>query len=297
MTVERLHGADTGPVRGRFGASRTGLCGVALDLGSARIRAWTAGHGEVLDVPAPARPERGPGPGPTPPPGAPGAGAAPGGRPVHRGAVVDEAGCAHILRGLLAHRLPRAARPVVVLTTPALASPAERAAARSAAAVLRPRSVLTVPAARAVALAAGADLSRPLLVVDIGAHLTEVVLLDDGAVADARRVCLGTGDLGVAAPGDIVDAVTTMLAGTIRQDGAAMVPGALARGVLLAGGGALRPEIRYRLASRLHAPLAVVPAPHTAAVRGAARLLEAARLHPSARVPRATGGRSGEPPG
>ncbi|WP_448318992.1 rod shape-determining protein, partial [Streptomyces sp. CO7] len=177
------------------------------------------------------------------------------------------------------------------------ASPAHRAAARSAVAVLRPRNVLTVPAARAVAVAARADLSRPLLVVDIGAHLTEVVLLDDGAVADARRVGLGTGDLGAAAPEDIVDAVTRMMTETIRQDGASLMPGALARGVLLAGGGALRPEITYRLAARLHAPLDVVPAPHTAAVRGAARLLEAARLHPSTRGHGTPGTRSGERPG
>ncbi|WP_245967667.1 rod shape-determining protein [Streptomyces fragilis] len=274
------------------------MCGVALDLGSARTRAWTAGQGTVLDVPTVARPDRGPGPGVAAGPGdTPGAGPAAGGRPVHRGAVVDEAGCARILRGLLEHRLPRTARPVVVLTTPALASPSHRAAARSAVAVLRPRSVLTVPAARAVAVAAGADLSRPLLVVDIGAHLTEVVLLDDGAVADARRVGLGTGDLGAAAPEDIVNAVTRMVTATIRQDAASLVPGALARGVLLAGGGALRPELTYRLAARLHALLDVVPAPHTAAVRGAARLLEAARLHPSTRGHGAPGTRFEEPPG
>jgi rod shape-determining protein MreB len=217
------------------------------------------------------------------------------GRPVHRGAVVDVAGCARILRGLLEHRLPRAARPLVVLTTPALASPAHRAAARSAVSVLRPRSVLTVPAARAAAVAAGADLSRPLLVVDIGAQLTEVVLLDDGSVADAHRVDLGTDDLGAATPGDIVDAVTEMVTATLRQDGASLVPGALARGVLLSGGGALRPEITYRLDARLHAPLDIVPAPHTAAVRGAARLLEAAHLHPGFRGHDAPGAPSGSP--
>lgn len=49
--------------------------------------------------------------------------------------------------------------------------------------------------------------------------------------------------------------------------------------------GALRPEITYRLTGRLPAPVRVVPAPHTAAVRGAARLLEAAHTHPSAAGP------------
>lgn len=62
------------------------------------------------------------------------------------------------------------------------------------------QGVLTVPSARGIALAAGADLSRPVLVVDIGAPLTEVVLLGDGDVTDARRTALGTGDLDTARP-------------------------------------------------------------------------------------------------
>ncbi|NEA63981.1 hypothetical protein [Streptomyces sp. SID12488] len=53
------------------------------------------------------------------------------------------------------------------------------------------------------------------------------------------------------------------------------------RGALLAGGGALRPDITYHLTGQLHAPLQPVPAPHTAAVRGAAKLLQAVHTHPS----------------
>ena len=60
---------------------------------------------------------------------------------------------------------------------------------------------------------------------------------------------------------------------------------ALRRGILLAGGGSLRPEITRpltrRLSGRPHAPLHIVPAPHTAAVRGAAELLQAAHTHPA----------------
>lgn len=270
MTVRRPGDADAAPVRGASGRPRPVPSGVALDVGSARTRAWTAGRGPVLDVPTVA--VDGPG------------------RPVRRGAIVDEAACAGLLRRLLAHRLRGPARPLVVLTTPVLDSVAYRAAARSAVRVLGPRAVLTVPGARAIAVAAGAALSRPLLVVDVGAQLTEVVLLDEGAVADARRVALGTADLGGGATeDDVVEAVTTMVAATLRQDRASLVPAALSRGVLLAGGGALRPGIVRRLEARLPAPLVVVPAPHTAAVRGAARLLGAAGLHPSARGPGPTG--------
>ncbi|MEV4044729.1 rod shape-determining protein MreB [Streptomyces sp. SAI-195] len=238
--------------------------GVALDMGSARTRAWVAGRGMILDVPTVTFP---------------GTGAV---YPIQRGSIVDPQGTARMLDRLLGHRLPRFARPVVVVTAPVLGGPAYRAQARTAVEVLRPRSVLTVPSARAVALAAGADLSRPLLVMDIGAHLTEVVLLVDGAVFDARRTTLGTGDIDDTTPSArIGEALADMTTSMLRQDGTSLTVDALARGPLLAGGGALRPEITCRLADRLHVPLRAVPAPHTAAVRGAAKLLEAARTHPS----------------
>lgn len=73
-----------------------------------------------------------------------------------------------------------------------------------------------------------------------------------------------------------------MLTAIRRHDRTSVTAGALRRGGLLAGGGALRPEITYPLTARPKAPLRIVPAPHTAAVRGAARFLQAAHTHPSA---------------
>ncbi|MGW0818388.1 rod shape-determining protein [Streptomyces viridiviolaceus] len=248
--------------------------GVALDMGSARTRAWIAGRGLILDVPTVTFP---------------GAGAV---YPIQRGTIVDAQGTARMLDRLLGHRLPRFSRPLVVVTAPVLDGFAYRTQARTAVEVLRPRSVLTVPSARAVALAAGADLSRPLLVLDIGAHLTEVVLLVDGAVFDARRTALGTGDLGDSTtPDRIGEAVVDMVTSMLRQDRTSLTVDALGRGPLLAGGGALRPDITRHLTGRLHTPLKAVPAPHTAAVRGAAKLLEAAHSHPS------TTGADDPPPG
>ncbi|MFE2261307.1 rod shape-determining protein [Streptomyces griseosporeus] len=250
-------------------------CGIALDLGSARTRAWITGSGVVVDVPT-----------------VTGTGTGTGSRigtgtgalyPVRRGAIVDTPGCARMLRRLLAHRLPGPGHPLIVVTAPALGGLAYRTQARIAVEALRPRGVLTVPSARAVAVAAGADMSRPLLVADIGAHLTEVVLLHEGAVTDARRTALGTGDLDATTPPErLSEAVAVMLTAMLRQDRTALTADALARGVLLAGGGALRPEVTGRLAGLLRTPLSVVPAPHTAAVRGAARLLQVAHTHPSA---------------
>lgn len=239
--------------------------GIALDMGSARTRVWIAGSGVVLDVPTVTFP---------------GTGAT---HPIQRGTIIDTEGCARMLQRLLAHHLPHLGRPMVILTAPVLDGLAYRTQARTAVDVLRPRSVLTVPGARGIALAAGADVSHPLLVVDVGAHLTEVVLLCEGAVTDARRTALGTSDLDDSTtPEQIADAVARMLTAMLRQDRTSLTADALGRGILLAGGGALRPEITYQLSGRLPAPLRVVPAPHTAAVRGAAELLHAAHIHPSA---------------
>lgn len=274
-------------------------CGIALDMGSARTRAWITGSGVVVDVPtvtgtgtgtgADAGTGMGTGTGSV---AGAGAGTGPGTdtgastgvlHPVRRGAIVDTPGCARMLRRLLADRLPRPGRPLIIVTAPALGGLAYRTQARIAVDALRPRGVLTVPGARAVAVAAGADMSRPLLVADIGAHLTEVVLLHEGAVTDARRTPLGTGDLdGTTPPERLSEAVAVMLTAMLRQDRTSLTADALARGLLLAGGGALRPDITGRLAGLLHTPLSVVPAPHTAAVRGAARLLQVAHTHPSA---------------
>ncbi|MEW2048808.1 hypothetical protein [Streptomyces sp. NPDC005476] len=242
-----------------------GQCsGIALDLGSARTRAWMSGRRRILDVPTVTFPGDG------------------ANYPVQRGAIVDIPGTARMLGRLLGHRLPRPGRPLLILTTPALGGTAYRAAARAAVEILRPRTVLTVPAARAVAVAEDADLARPLLVVDIGAHLTEVTLLVDGAVTDARHTALGTGDLdSLAPPTRITEAVAAMVTAMLEQDHTRRTRDALRRGALLAGGGALRPDIVHRLTDRLDAPVRPVPAPHTAAVRGAASLLRAAHTHPS----------------
>ncbi|MFH8369644.1 hypothetical protein [Streptomyces sp. NPDC018031] len=261
----------TGPRRPRDAAAgdrpwpRSRSCpGIAVDLGSARVRAWITGQDTVLDVSAADRP---------------GAGA---GHPGRHGAVLDPAAAAAVLDRLLGHRLAGHGRPLVVLTAPALDGVAYRAAARGAVRVLRPRAVLTVPSARAVAMAAGADLTSPLLVADLGARFTEVVLLADGAVVDARRAALGTAELGGATTArHLGEAVVTMLTAMLRQDRTSLTLDALRRGPLLAGGGALRPEIVHHLSGRLHAPVAPVPAPHTAAVRGAAGLLGSAHGHPS----------------
>lgn len=122
---------------------------LAVDLGSARTRVWAPGGGMVLDVPTVTFPDAGRGRGQ-------GRGAL---HPVRRRAV-DVAGTARTLGRMLRQGQPPLERPLVVLTAPVLDGVAYRAAARAAVEVLRPRAVLTVPTARAAAVAAREDLSR-----------------------------------------------------------------------------------------------------------------------------------------
>lgn len=239
--------------------------GIALDLGSSRTRAWMPGHGIILDVPTITV-----------------EGAA-GSHPIQRGTIVDPEGTTRMLQRHLGPRIPRHTRPLIALTTPVLGGIAYRKAARAALEVLRPRTVLTIPIATAVALGAGADMSRPLLIVDIGAHLTEVFLLIDGSVVDAHRTVLGTDDLDQATTHrTIADAVTGTVTDMLHRDHTTQNLDALQSGVLLAGGGALRPGFAHQLAQDLHVSVRPLSAPHTAALRGAAKLLQSARGHPSA---------------
>ncbi|MDT0441383.1 rod shape-determining protein [Streptomyces johnsoniae] len=241
--------------------------GIALDLGSARTRVWTTGRGDILDVPTVV-----------------GRGAGTG-HPVRRGTIVDSEGVARLLSRLVAERVPRNARPVVVFTTPVLSDPGHQAAAADALRALRPRTVLAIDGVKAIALAAGADLSRPLLVVDLGAHLTEVALLADGAVAVARRSATPADGTAGARPTERAAGIAALITGMFSDDPRPQMVDALDRGLLLAGGGALRPKLAHLLCARLRVPVQAVPQPQTAAVRGAARALDAARRHPGLGTP------------
>ncbi|MFJ6212849.1 rod shape-determining protein [Streptomyces sp. NPDC092296] len=241
--------------------------GIAIDLGSARTRAWVPGRGVVADVPSVAFTPRGPH------------------YPVRRGRVVDVEQCARMLDRLLGRHTRRRRRSLVVLCGPVLADAAEREAAAAALRVLEPRSVLTIDSVKAAAIGSPdqGHGGRSLLVVDVGAQLTEVAVLSDGAVVGARRTDLGTGDLGRERSAALITrAVTQMVTALLQDHTGPETVDALERGPLLVGGGALRPEITYRLAAELRTSVRPAPAPHWAALRGAAVALQAARRHPSA---------------
>ncbi|MFJ4821015.1 hypothetical protein [Streptomyces sp. NPDC088801] len=236
---------------------------IAIDLGSARTRAWTAGRRGIIDVPTVTGPDD------------------LAAHPVQRGTIVDPAGTARMLSRLLAHRIPKDAQPVIAFTMPVLSGQQHYTTAVGALQTLRPRTVLALDSVMAIALATGADPFRPLLVIDIGFHLIEVALLADGEIMTARREARGTRGLEDSGPADLVTDITAVVTTMMRDDPLPQFVDALDRGPLLAGGGALRPELVSQLSAQLHAPVQPVPQPHTAAVRGAAEALRSAQHHPS----------------
>ncbi|WP_433005290.1 rod shape-determining protein [Kribbella sp. CA-294648] len=263
--------------------------GIAIDLGSARTRAWMPDTGLTIDapttIPAGASHTIPAGASGTVPAGASGtilAGASGINRPVQRGVVVDLPGASRCLDHLLGRRAGLGRYSTVILITPLLCADPHRSTAVAALEVLDARTVLTIASVKAAALGARADLTRPLLVVDIGAGLTEVGLLVEGRVAEACRLELGTSDLGAGTSvAGLVESIVGAVTDLLRLDCGVQVVDALDRGLLLTGGGALRPEITYRLSKQLKTPARPAAAPQVAALRGAGLALSAARRHPS----------------
>lgn len=233
--------------------------GLALDLGSSGTRAWMPGRGVVADAAC-----GGPVDGPAH------------GRPVRRGRIVDPVTCGRMLGRIADTALgPDRSGTVIVLSHPVLAGAEHRAAVREAAASLGPTRVIALDSARAAAACAAPRDGGPLLVVDIGAELTEATLLVGGAVRDARQAETGLSDLGPGEPPTaVVRTVLDMVMDMWQQDRHGAVLGALRKGPLLAGGGAARPDVTHRIAVRLGAPVRPVDDPATTVVRGAGSILD-----------------------
>ncbi|MCX2180509.1 rod shape-determining protein [Streptomyces sp. SKN60] len=232
--------------------------GLAVDIGSSRTRVWAPGAGVLADVPS---------------------------GPVRRGRVTDATPHQRLLREVADSAFgDDRAGTVVMLCHPVLAGPEQRAAARRMVAELGPARVVSVDSARAAAAYAGPSGGGPLLVVDLGAELTEVTLLVDGMVQDARLAELGLDDL--PEPGSATAAVVHTAADMVmdlwRRDRTGAVRGALRRGILVAGGGALRMDLTSRLALQLGVRLRLANDPATSTVRGAGLLLSSTLRHPGA---------------
>ncbi|MFI2779716.1 rod shape-determining protein MreC [Streptomyces sp. ALB3] len=232
--------------------------GLAIDLGSSGARAWIPGQGLVAGPPA----------------GWEGGAR----RPVRRGRIVDAESCAGLLSYLAETALGADRRDsVVALSHPVLAGREHHAQARELLAALDVSGAVILSSARAAAACAGRLDDGPVLVADLGAELTEVALLVGGTVVDARQADTGLSDLEPpSTPVGLARTVVDMITSMWREDQHGAVRGALRRGLVLTGGGALRAEVTDRIAGRLGAPVHIVRDPATAVVRGAALVLGSA---------------------
>lgn len=243
--------------------------GLALDLGSSRTRAWVPGRGLVLD----------PFPGSGPHGGDE--------RPVRRGRIVDPESCGRMLGRIADAALgPDRSDSVIVLSHPVLAGAEHRSAARALLAGLGTTRVVVLSSARAAAAYAGPRETGPLLVVDMGAELTEVTLLVNGLVADARQAESGLDDLDRLDPAKLptvlVRTVLDMITSMWRHDRHGAIRGALRKGPVLAGGGALRADVTDRIARCLGTRVRLADDPSTTVVRGAGQILSSVLRHRTA---------------
>ncbi|MFE1903953.1 rod shape-determining protein MreC, partial [Streptomyces gardneri] len=205
-----------GSVGGGRGAGRRPVRGIALDIGSSRTRAWAPGAGVFADVPS---------------------------GPVRRGRVTDADSHLRLLRRLTAAAPGDGGHDtVVMLTHPVLAAPAEREAARRVVDGLGPVRVIAVDSARAAAAYAAPPGGGPLLVVDLGAQLTEVTLVVDGLVEDARLAEVGVDDVPESGrmPDTIAGTAADLVSDLWRHDSTGAVRGAPRRGGRVTRGGGPR---------------------------------------------------------
>lgn len=232
------------------------LRGLAVDLGSSGARAWVPGQGLVT--------------------GGPGGWDEHARRPVRRGRIIDAESCAGLLERLADAALgARRQDSVIVLSHPVLAGREHRAQARELLAALGVSGAVVLNSASAAAACAGPPDGGPVLVVDMGAELTEVALLVDGTVVDARQTDAGLTDLEPGSmPAELARNVLDMITSMWREDQHGAVCGALRRGPVLTGGGALHGEVTDRIAGCLGAPVSIARDPSTTVVRGAALVLE-----------------------
>ncbi len=237
---------------------------IAVDLGSGRTQVWVAGSGTVG--------------GPT----SDTAGRL--GRLVHRGRVVDGAGCIVLLSELVRRfKQPIAPRSVVAVCRPVQVTEAEQEAMRRVVTeVFAPSRVLFVDTVRAAAIGAGTA-AGGLLIADIGFEVTEVALLDQGRVQAARRSDIGTRDLERGATPEHIARTTSRMIDDLRHDAAGLpaLSAARSRGLVVVGDGAMKPDVTVQIAGQIRIPVRCAASPWGAALNGAGLAAMAVTRHPA----------------
>ncbi|MEV8512122.1 rod shape-determining protein [Dactylosporangium sp. NPDC051484] len=225
---------------------------VGVDIGGAYTRIWTSGrplvHARSRDLATGTR------------------------AVVRRGRITDPAAARSMLATLFGgYDRPVPSGATVVACRPVRTGENEQQALRQTLnAALAPGRLLFIDSIRAAAIGAGAA-PGPLLVVDLGAQVTEAAVLAGGGVLDAARHEVGIDDVtGPGAEATMVAAVVDLLGRLRRAPQHRQAAAAAARGgLLLVGGGANRPRLAASIAAAVDVPVRRPAAPHLVAVRGA----------------------------
>jgi rod shape-determining protein MreB and related proteins len=235
-------------------AAGTEPAAVGVDLGSGYTRIWAAGR-PTLHVPTISDSLTNPTP------------------LIRRGRITDVAGLHNLLSRLHRyHHRPIPTGAILVVCHPVLATPDdEHTARRLLTDVFAPSQVLSIATVRAAAIGAGAA-PGPRIIADVGAHLTEVALLDGGRVAAARRADLGMNDLIRPTATEPIVRTIADLVGELRHeayDDDRAAAAAIRTGLLLVGGGAAQPGLAAQTAAALNTAVRPAAHPRLAAARGA----------------------------
>lgn len=264
---------------------------VGIDLGTANARVWARGTGLVMDEPSAvavdARSRK---------PLAFGkkaedlVGGKSGGavlvRPVEAGCVRDEA----LARAFLKHcfrKVPWSLlAPRAVLAVPGDLDQDRKVAIKNAATGAGAREVFLIEAPMAAAIGAGLRVTEPTgcAVVDIGAATANAAVISLAGIVCARDVRIGA-DVAERDPeafeAEVVGCAARLLGMAPPEIAADLVDS----GIVLTGGGALRPGLAERMSDVVRIPVRVADDPTLAVVRGIAHVLDQLRWLRRAAVP------------
>jgi rod shape-determining protein MreB len=191
------------------------------------------------------------------------------GRPVVAdGVVVDEAAAGRLARWIV----PRSwwPRSVVVVASCPMHVEEARPRLEQALHLAGARQVEVIPSMVAAAAGAGVDITSGYadMVVDVGAHLTEIAVFRDAAVLHRETIATGL------APHELARRVFAAWR-RLTEDVQVEV---IESGLVLTGGGAARPEVVDAMQAVTHLTVRVPEEPAHAVIRGLARLTFGAEL-------------------
>jgi rod shape-determining protein MreB len=255
---------------------------IAIDLGTARIQVFVPGAGVVLDEPTlvayghsgdvvaaghdawvasvvgPARLRM----------------------PVRGGVVKDPVGCVHALQLLLDKAgLATVEGRDVAVALPATAEPGDASVVAAVVESATGGHAVPVDSSLAALIASGADLvdGGPHIVCDLGAGVSEIAAVGDGHVLSKSGRRLGVRDYDDD-PARFVDQMARSLRAVLDSLPASTAADAVARPMLVVGGGALRSDLLARLADACRMTPRVPAEPRDLVVRGLARCLTATEV-------------------